>query len=309
MRKHIKTCKNIDKNIKMVYNGNIEGGIMMDKEFDFSKYFEEDTGKEDKLDSETLSGIGIDGSAMTKDEIKKMFDSLGITYKESDINYFKNSLTTDVAPKVQNKIDEVVGQSTKDLKKINIDGVKNIFTNKTINSNKIVIVICAIIILILNYKNVSFLSIYAINSGLVCVVLKIFEVLINKINEMVPIEYASMVGTFINPLTNQFKKDFNMLIWIVIICVLLQLVMYILINKTEYGDKLSFLKYGNNKVSEEEQYKNMYDEFNSDFGTLADEMDFSQFDDNNTIASAYDSKELKDITFSTGVYVHNEHNK
>ena len=291
----------VEKILESSEYSSLVGNYVMDSDMiDLSQYFDgtDIVGDEESVE-DTLSSID---KTMKSEDIKDVFEKLGVNYTESDINYFKNSLTAEVAPKVQTQIDEVLNQNSQDLKKINIDGIKKIFTQKTVTTNKIIIVVCALLILLLNYKNVSFLTVYAINSFVVLVGLELFDFIIKKVNGAVPSEYATIVKGFTKPLSNQFNKDINTFIWGVIICVLLQIIMHILINKTEVGDKFSFLRYGGKKETED-NFKEMYNDFNDDYSVLADSMDFSQFDEG-TGESAYDTNELKDITFSKGPYIH-----
>ena len=201
------------------------GNYVMDSDiFDFSKYFEENDNNLDNIEKTEDVKLPVIDTTMTTEDMKKVFEQLGVNYTESDIRYFKNSLTTEVAPKVQSEIDNILKQNSSELKNINIDGIKSIFTERTITTNKIIILICAVIILLLNYKNVSFFSVYAINCSVVAIVLKAFEYLINKLNTIVPKEYNTMIEVFTKPLLDNIGKDIAFLIWITIICILLQVI-------------------------------------------------------------------------------------
>ena len=171
----------VEKILESSEYSSLVGNYVMDSDMiDLSQYFDgtDIVGDEESVE-DTLSSID---KTMKSEDIKDVFEKLGVNYTESDINYFKNSLTAEVAPKVQTQIDEVLNQNSQDLKKINIDGIKKIFTQKTVTTNKIIIVVCALLILLLNYKNVSFLTVYAINSFVVLVGLELFDFIIKKVD-------------------------------------------------------------------------------------------------------------------------------
>ncbi|MBE5935958.1 MAG: hypothetical protein E7262_09240 [Lachnospiraceae bacterium] len=237
-----------------------------------------------ELDSET-SAIVNQSESMTKEQIRDMFNNLGISFTESDITYFNNSLATEVVPEVEIQVDESITGPQKIFSGIELDGFKKLFSEGRIKFNAVVIVIGCILLMLLQYEKVGFLIAYATCSGSICIVVRIFAFLVQKIGAAVPETYQPMVKVFTTPLENGFLETFNKLLIITILCVILHIAINILLSKTSLGDRFSMLM---KKQDREEKYREMHAQFN---GTLANDYDFSQFDNFDSMDDRPDTRE------------------
>ena len=295
--------KDIDKVLNSDGYSSIVGNYMIDENMlDLASLFGQDTLdsvkglddiKELNDDTEQSTGETLNSRLATRKQLEELFKELGVEYSDSDLVVFEKSLKSEVAPGVEKQVTNSVNKSSSAFGVSSITKIlKSIFSNKTINVCKIIMILCMIGVVLLNLSHWKFFISFIVCSLATCINTRVLYSVTRSIPKVIGNAYGPAIANFTTPLHKRFLQDFNIFLFVTLILGVIYLLLNLVVTQTTFGDKIDLFGTRNKEDVDEVEYNEFHQ------GKFADEVDLEPV--------AYKKNELKDITFSNDIYVHKD---